>query len=69
MGHYKHFLLVMLQSWYQKTAQSLMYTCAYFSVTFFQERAIEGQPLGVRTEPAEEPDSNGECDCGLKVVS
>lgn len=33
---------------------------ALILVSFFQERAIEEQPPSVRTEPAEESDSNGE---------
>lgn len=42
--------------------------CRYFSVIFFQEPAIEEQPPGVRTEPAEEPNTNGEQDFGVNLM-
>ena len=35
---------------------------------FFQERAIEGQPVDVRTELAEEPVTNGEKDFGVNLI-
>lgn len=42
--------------------------CPYFSVIFSQEPTIEEQPPGMRIEPAEEPDTNGEQNFGINLM-